>query len=125
MQGRKDHQEKLFIQFQFSEYIPADNFCRRLKKLLNLDFLYGSTEELPWHSTLSRIRKLYGEDIFLDLFKQLLKRRINQGLINGTRQAVDSALIPANAAKQSMVERRYKFNGDFIEGLTYLERLTR
>jgi len=159
MQGKKDHQEKLFIQFQLSDYVPADNFYRRLKKLLNLDFLYRSTsvyygkegqksidpvvfmklmlvgyleninsdrriiaasgmrmdilyflgydlgEELPWHSTLSRTRKLYGEDIFLDLFKQVLKRCINQGLINGTRQAVDSALIPANAAKQSMVER--------------------
>src|ERR1700733_15910611 len=159
MQGKKDHQEKLFIQFQLSDYVPADNFYRRLKKLLNLDFLYRSTsayygkegqksidpvvfmklmlvgyleninsdrriisnagmrmdilyflgydlgEELPWHSTLSRTRKLYGEDIFLDLFKQVLKRCINQGLINGSRQAVDSALIPANAAKQSMVER--------------------
>jgi len=159
MQGKKDHQEKLFIQFQLSNYVPADNFYRRLKKLLNLDFLYRSTsayygkegqksidpvvfmklmlvgyleninsdrrivstsgmrmdilyflgydlgEELPWHSTLSRTRKLYGEETFLDLFKQVLKLCINQGLINGTRQAVDSALIPANAAKQSMVER--------------------
>ena len=159
MQGKKDHQEKLFIQFQLSDYVPADNFYRRLKKLLNLDFLYRSTsvyygkegqksidpvvfmklmlvgyleninsdrriiaasgmrmdilyflgydlgEELPWHSTLSRTRKLYGEDTFLDLFKQVLKLCINHGLINGTRQAVDSALIPANAAKQSMVER--------------------
>jgi transposase len=159
MQGKKDHQEKLFIQFQLSDYVPADNFYRRLKKLLNLDFLYRSTsayygkegqksidpvvfmklmlvgyleninsdrriistsgmrmdilyflgydlgEELPWHSTLSRTRKLYGEDIFLDLFKQVLKHCINHGLIDGKRQAVDSALIPANAAKQSMVER--------------------
>jgi hypothetical protein len=40
MQGKKDHQEKLFIQFQLSDYVPADNFYRRLKKLLNLDFLY-------------------------------------------------------------------------------------
>ena len=43
MQGKKDHQEKLFIQFQLSDYVPADNFYRRLKKILNLDFLYQST----------------------------------------------------------------------------------
>ena len=153
------HQEKLFIQFQLSDYVPADNFYRRLKSLLNLDFLYQSTskhygkegqksidpvvfmklmlvgyleninsdrrivvssgmrmdilyflgydlgEELPWHSTLSRTRKLYGEEVFLDLFKQVLKLCIDKGLISGKRQAVDSALIPANAAKHSMVER--------------------
>jgi len=159
MQGKKDHQEKLFIQFQLSNYVPADNFYRRLKKLLNLDFLYRSTseyygkegqksidpvifmklmlvgylenlnsdrriigiagmrmdilyflgydlgEELPWHSTLSRTRKLYGEDQFVNLFKQVLKLCIDEGLISGKRQAVDSALIKANASKQSMVER--------------------
>ena len=159
MQGKKDHQEKLFIQFQLSNRIPVDNFYRRLKEILNLDFLYQSTsrhygkegqksidpvvfmklmlvgyleninsdrrivstskmrldiiyflgydleEVLPWHSTLSRTRKLYGEDVFLDLFKQVLKLCIRKGVIDGKRQAVDSALIPANAARQSMVER--------------------
>lgn len=124
MQGKKTHQEKLFIQFQLSDYVPADNFYRRLKKLLDLNFLYQSTskhygkegqksidpvvfmklmlvgyleninsdrriisnagmrmdilyflgydlgEELPWHSTLSRTRKLYGEESFLDLFNR-------------------------------------------------------
>lgn len=159
MQGKKDHQEKLFIQFQLSNYVPADNFYRRLKKLLNLDFLYQSTskhygkegqksidpvvfmklmlvgylenipsdrrivstsgmrmdilyflgydlgEDLPWHSTLSRTRKLYGEEQFVNLFKQVLKLCIDRGFISGKRQAVDSALIKANASKSSMIER--------------------
>jgi len=159
MQGKKDHQEKLFIQFQLSNHVPADNFYRRLKTLLNLDFLYQSTskhygkegqksidpvifmklmlvgylenitsdrrivstssmrmdiiyflgydleEGLPWHSTLSRTRKLYGEEQFVTLFKQVLKLCINKGLIAGKRQSVDSALIPANASKHSMIER--------------------
>jgi transposase len=159
MQGKKGHQEKLFIQFQLSDYVPADNFYRRLKRLLDLDFLYRSTseyygkegqksidpvifmklmlvgyleninsdrrivstsgmrmdilyflgydlgEELPWHSTLSRTRKLYGQEQFVNLFKQVLKLCIDEGLISGKRQAVDSALIKANASKQSMIER--------------------
>ena len=159
MQGKKTHQESLFIQFRLSDYVPADNFYRRLKSLLDLDFLYQTTlkyygkegqksvdpvvfmklmlvgyleninsdrriiassgmrmdilyflgydlgEELPWHSTLSRTRKLYGEETFLDIFKQVLKLCVDKGLICGKRQAVDSALIPANASKQSMVER--------------------
>src|ERR1022692_1896021 len=160
MQGKKDHQEKLFIQFQLSNYVPVDNFYRRLKKILNLDFLYQSTSEyygkegqksidpvifmklmlvgylenldsdrkiisitrmrmdilyflgynldeaLPWHSTLSRTRKLYGEEQFIDLFKRVLKLCIDAGLICGKRQAVDSALVQANASKSNMVERQ-------------------
>jgi len=160
MQGKKDHQEKLFVQFQLSDYVPADNFYRRLRKILDFDFLYQSTseyygkegqksidpvifmklmlvgylenlnsdrriisiakmrmdilfflgynidEELPWHSTLSRTRKLYGEEQFINLFKRVLKLCIDQGLISGKRQAVDSALIQANASKSYMVERQ-------------------
>jgi transposase len=159
MQGKKSYQEKLFIQFRLSDYVPADNIYRRLKDILMLKFLYQATaayygkegqksidpmvfmklmlvgyienitsdrgiiatssmrmdilyflgydlgESLPSHSTLSRTRKLYGEEVFLDLFKQVLKLCINHGVISGKRQAVDSALIPANAAKQSMIER--------------------
>jgi transposase len=160
MQGKKDHQEKLFIQFQLSNYVPADNFYRRLKKLLKLEFVYQSTlkhygkegqksidpvvfmklmlvgylenvtsdrrivstsgmrmdilyflgydlgEDLPCHSTLSRTRKFYGEEQFVNLFKQVLKLCIDEGLISGKRQAVDSALIKANASKHSMIERQ-------------------
>jgi len=43
MQGKKDHQEKLFIRFQLSDYVPVDNFYRRLKSLLDLTFVYELT----------------------------------------------------------------------------------
>ncbi|NMH87355.1 transposase [Flavivirga sp. Y03] len=43
MQGKKDYQEKLFAQFQLSERIPKENFYRRLKEVLDLDFLYELT----------------------------------------------------------------------------------
>ena len=44
MQGKKDYQEKLFAQFQLSERIPKHNFYRRLKAVLDLEFLYGKTK---------------------------------------------------------------------------------
>ena len=44
MQGKKDYQEKLFASFQLSERIPKDNFYRRLKAVLDLDFLYPLTK---------------------------------------------------------------------------------
>lgn len=43
MQGKKTYQEKLFLTFQLSEHIPADNIYRRLNKLIDFNFLYKST----------------------------------------------------------------------------------
>ena len=48
MQGVKTYQEKLFHSFQLSDRIPEDNFYRRLKDMLALDFLYELTS--PYYS---------------------------------------------------------------------------
>lgn len=45
MQGKKTYQEKLFNQFQLSDRIPLNNFYRRLKGVLDLQFLYDLTKE--------------------------------------------------------------------------------
>lgn len=159
MQGKKDYQEKLFIRFQLSDYVPQENFYRQLKNILDFSFLYQSTskyygkegqksidpvvfmklmlvgylenlnsdrriiatsrmrmdvlyfigydldEELPWHSTLSRTRQLYGEEQFMTLFKLVLKQCIDKRLVSGKRQAIDSVFVKANAAMSSMARR--------------------
>lgn len=66
---------------------------------------YDIDEPLPWHSTLSRTRKLYGEDVFLSLFQEVLKQCIHKGMLSGRRQAVDSMLIKANASMESLIEK--------------------
>jgi len=43
MQGKKQYQEKLFVNFQLSEHIPQDNFYRRLKGAIDFGFLYKRT----------------------------------------------------------------------------------
>lgn len=45
MQGKKTYQEKLFNSFQLSERIPTNNFYRRLKAALDLNFLYDLTKD--------------------------------------------------------------------------------
>lgn len=156
MQGKKHYQEKLFTNFQLSDRVPADNLYRKLKEILDLQFLYAATskyygkdgqksidpvvffklllvgylenqpsdrrivntaamrldilyfigydidEELPWHSTLSRTRQLYEEDVFNQLFKQVLKQCIEKGMLTGKRQAIDSVYVKANAAMDSV-----------------------
>jgi transposase len=166
MQGRKQYTEKLFTQFQLSEWVPQDNFYRRLKEHLDIRFLYHTTaryygregnesidpvvffkliligylenlgsdrriidsvrmrmdqlyfigydlgEPLPWHSTLSRTRQLYGEDVFVQLFKQVLKQCIDKGMVAGKRQAIDSVFVKANASMDSLLEKEILDDAD-------------
>jgi len=66
---------------------------------------YDLEEQLPYHSTISRTRQLYGEDVFLKLFQQVLKLCIDKGMVRGKRQCVDSAFVKANASMDSLVEK--------------------
>ncbi len=66
---------------------------------------YDIDDELPWHSTLSRTRGLFGEDIFKMLFKKVLSMCVSKGMVSGKRQAIDSAYIKANASLDSLVEK--------------------
>ncbi len=156
MQGKKNYQEKLFTSFKLSDRVSKENFYRRLKEALNLDFLYPLTnkfygqsgqksidpvvffkiclvgylenittdrglmdhcgmrmdilyfldydidEALPWHSTISRTRQLFPEDIFEEVFTQVLKLCIEAGLVSGHTQAIDSAPVKANASMDSL-----------------------
>ena len=156
MQGKKHYTEQLFKSFQLSQRVPEDNFYRRLKGLLDLQWLYKATkkyygtdgqqsidpavffklmligylenlgsdrriintvsmrldmlffigydidEPLPWHSTLSRTRQLYGEDVFKELFRKVLSLCIDKEMVAGKRQAMDSVAVQANASKESL-----------------------
>jgi len=66
---------------------------------------YDIDESLPWHSTISRTRQLYGEDVFLSLFRKVLSLCVQKGMIRGKRQAIDSAFIKANASLDSLIEK--------------------
>lgn len=76
---------------------------------LRLDMLffigYNIDEPLPWHSTLSRTRQLYGEELFRQLFKEVLKQCIDKGMVAGRRQVMDSVAVKANASMDSLMEK--------------------
>lgn len=156
MQGKKTYQEKLFTQFLLSDRVPEHNLYRRLKSVLDLDYLYKLTEpfygisgqksidpvvffklclvsyleniisdrklvqhcgmrldilffigyglddELPWHSTISRTRQLFPEDVFEKVFTNVLQMCIEKGMVSGHTQAMDSAPVKANASMDSL-----------------------
>ena len=54
MQGKKKYQEKLFTDFRLSDRIPSENFYRRLKEALDLEFLYPLTKGFYSQSGLVR-----------------------------------------------------------------------
>ena len=76
---------------------------------LRMDILffigYDIDEQLPWHSTLSRTRGLYGEEVFRKLFKAVLALCVKKGMVSGKRQAIDSAFVKANASLDSVAEK--------------------
>jgi len=44
MQGTKNFQPKMFVNFRLDEHIPKDNFYRTLKSLLDLSFIKKKTQ---------------------------------------------------------------------------------
>lgn len=73
---------------------------------MRLDILYflgfDIDEELPWHSTLSRTRQLFPEELFENVFEQVLQMCIKKGMVSGHTQAMDSAPVKANASMDSL-----------------------
>lgn len=66
---------------------------------------YDISESLPFHSTILRTRALFGEELFLELFRRVLGLCVERGMVRGKRMAVDAAFIKANASMDSLVEK--------------------
>ncbi len=136
--------------------VPKNNFYRRLKQVLDLDFLYAAVEPyygkcgqqsidpivffklllvghlenlvsdralirssqlrldilyfldyaldqlLPWPSTLSRTRQRLPSAVFEAGFAQVLSQCVQAGMVSGDTQAIDSALVVANASLDNL-----------------------
>ncbi|MCG8307506.1 MAG: IS1182 family transposase [Cytophagales bacterium] len=72
----------------------------RLDILFFLD--YNIDEELPWHSTISRTRQLFPEPVFEEVFNKIFTLCVDKGMVAGHTQAIDSAMIKANASMESL-----------------------
>src|SRR5207344_1286754 len=110
-EGQKSIDPVVFMKLMLAGYFENLNSDRRIINTvrLRLDILYfigyDLDEELPWHSTLSRTRQLYGQEVFTAIFKSVLKQCIDKVMIEGKRQAVDGVYVKANASLDSMTER--------------------
>ncbi len=66
---------------------------------------YGLEEELPDHSSLTRIRQRWGEARFREIFRRTVRSCLEKKVAKGEVVHVDASLIRANASWESMVER--------------------
>ena len=73
---------------------------------MRLDILYfigyDIDEELPWHSTISRTRQLFPEEVFEETFTKVFAMCVEKGMVSGHTQAIDSAPVKANASMDSL-----------------------
>lgn len=117
-EGQESIDPIVFFKLMLVGYLENLGSDRRIINTasMRLDLLffigYNLDEPLPWHSTLSRTRQLYGEEVFKELFKKVLKCCIDKGMVSGRRQAVDSALIKANASMDSIAEKEIMTDAD-------------
>ncbi len=124
-EGQKSIDPIVFFKLMLIGYIENLNSDRKIIEhaSMRMDMLYfinyDINEPLPWHSTLSRTRNLYGEELFLEVFRKVLSLCINKGMVNGRRQAIDSALIKANASMDSIIPKELK-----IDTANYLKELS-
>ena len=65
---------------------------------------YDLDEAIPNHSIFSKARTRFGKKIFAEIFSHILKVCINYGLVSGDGMLIDSTVVKADAARDSMIE---------------------
>ncbi len=66
---------------------------------------YGLHEELPDHSSLTRIRQRWGEERFKEIFRRTVKACLDAKVAKGEVVHVDASLIRADVSWASLAER--------------------
>ena len=85
---------------------------RRLEEDVSLNIAYrwfcgyDSMSKVPDHSTFSqnRRRRFCDDGIFRSIFNQIVRQRLNKGLITGDQVVSDGTFIPANVSWNSRYE---------------------
>jgi len=64
---------------------------------------YDIDNEIPNHSVLSKARNRWGVEIFKHLFEKVVRQCVEAGLVAGKKLFMDSSLVQANAANNSVI----------------------
>lgn len=91
----------------FLDNVPSE---RELMVIIpeRLDYLwflgYGLDDPVPGHSVLSKARARWGREVFGQIFVRTVQQCVAAGLVDGSKLHVDSSLVRADAARDSIVQ---------------------
>lgn len=66
---------------------------------------YALHEALPDHSSLTRIRQRWGEDVFRQVFTRVVRQCQQAGMVSAETVHIDASLIRANVSMDALVSR--------------------
>jgi len=109
--GRPSIDPVVFFKLQLIAFFEEIRSERLLMEMVSLNLAhrwfigYDLDEDVPDHSSLSKIRERYGMQIFQQFFEQIVGLCVEAGLVWGEELYFDSTKVDANAAISCMIDR--------------------
>jgi transposase len=108
--GNESVAPEVILKMMFLLFFDDIKSERELMEVIGerLDYLwfldYGLDEKIPDHSVLSKARARWGKEVFESLFVRTVAQCVGAGLVDGSKLHVDSSLVDADAAKESVIK---------------------
>jgi transposase len=108
--GNESVAPEVILKMMFLLFFDDVKSERELMEVIGerLDYLwflgYGLDDKIPDHSVLSKARARWGKEVFESLFVRTVAQCVAAGLVAGGKIHVDSSLIDAHAAKESVIK---------------------
>jgi len=108
--GRPSVDPEAALRLMLAGYLEGIVHDRKLMRRAQTDIAirwfagYRLHEDLPDHSSLTKIRQRWGEERFGRIFKRTVAQCVKAGLVDGEAVHVDATLIRADVSWESLVE---------------------
>lgn len=121
--GRPSIDPVVFFKLQLIAFFEGIRSERQLMEMVNLNLAhrwyigYDLGEEVPDHSSLTKIRERYGLEVFQRFFEHIVELCIQARLVWGEELYFDSTKVRANADIDAMVNRVEREANQHVEQL--------
>src|SRR3984893_11801891 len=108
--GNESVAPEVILKMMFLLFFDDIKSERELMEVIGerLDYLwfldYGLDQKIPDPSVLSKARARWGKEVFESLFVRTVAQCVEAGLVDGNKLHVDSSLVDADAAKESVIK---------------------
>src|ERR1700678_1162415 len=107
--GNKSVPPEVIVRMMLLLFLDDIKSERELMRTIpeRLDYLwflgFGLDDQIPDHSVLSKARTRWGREVFERMFVRTVAQCVSLGLVDGKKIHIDSSLVDADAARDSMV----------------------